>query len=104
MITTLMIRPFGFPTRTTAKYLSWCCSEPGILKRAELAARLERSAGKHLVIVEYGPRHNFSREWVYNEPDIDGAKVVWAREMGARDEELVKYFSGREVWRVRVEE
>jgi hypothetical protein len=38
---------------------------------------------------------------VYNEADIDGARVVWAREMGpAEDAALLGHFSDRRVWRV----
>lgn len=105
---TLLLRaaegPLGFHTRTTANSLSWCCSEPGILKRAEIQKRLEQTPGKHLVIVRYGPHHNFWREWVYNAADIDGSKIVWARDMGEENAELLRYFSARQVWMVTVEE
>src|SRR5205823_4942191 len=38
-------------------------------------------------------------EWVYNEADIDAAKVVWARDMDATSNaELLRYFQGRRVW------
>jgi hypothetical protein len=55
--------------------------------------------GRHLVIVRYTDQHNPHQEWVYNEADIDGARVVWAREMDrSRNRRLVEYFSGRMVW------
>ena len=39
------------------------------------------------------------REWVYNEANIDGAKVVWAREMDtAHNRKLLEYFADRCVW------
>jgi hypothetical protein len=51
------------------------------------------------VIVRYRPQHFSYFEWVYNEADIDGAKVVWAREMDpARNRDLLAYFQGRRVW------
>jgi hypothetical protein len=70
-----------------------------LLDRARLEAQLESAGGKHLVIVRYRPDHNLAFEWVYNRADIDGAKVVWAREMGpARDAELLSYFRDRRAW------
>jgi hypothetical protein len=38
---------------------------------------------------------------VYNGADIDGSKVVWAREMDAADNlELMRYYGDRKVWLV----
>lgn len=67
--------------------------------RASLAQWLREQPGKQLVIVRYGARHNADQEWVYNGADIDGSKVVWAREMTrAADAELIRYFHDREIW------
>jgi hypothetical protein len=42
-------------------------------------------------------------EWVYNEADIDGARIVFARDMGAdKNRELTHYYPERRVWRVVV--
>ena len=52
-------------------------------------------------MVRYRPDHNPLQEWVYNGANIDGSKVVWARDMGAeKNEELIKYFKNRQVWLV----
>jgi hypothetical protein len=67
--------------------------------RAQFTAQLEATPGRHLVIVHYSPRHDVSREWVYNGADIDRSKVVWAREIpGADLQPLLDYFRGRQVW------
>jgi hypothetical protein len=78
---------------------AWDQRTHGGFGRAELQASLERLPGRQLVIVRYRPHHNTFREWVYNGADIDGAKVVWARDMGAaQNEELINYFKGRQVF------
>ena len=73
----------------------------GNLERASLLQRLQQLPGQQLVIVDYGPQHNVDHEWVYNDADIDAAKVVWARDMGKNNnQELLQYFRNRNVWRV----
>jgi hypothetical protein len=38
-------------------------------------------------------------EWVYNSADIENSKVVWAREMNAKDDsQLIQYYKNRTVW------
>ena len=87
----------------TSWYTSWCCGRTGGLDRGRILDQLNRIPGSHLVIVRYGSKHEFLYEWVHNDPDIDHAKVVWAREMGAeRDQELLDYFRGRSVWLLTV--
>ncbi len=67
--------------------------------RDQLLRSLHEQSGQHLVIVRYAPDHNIHAEWVYNRADIDGAKVVWARDMGGPPNlELIRYFKDRKVW------
>ena len=67
--------------------------------RAAIQAWLEAHARKQLVIVRYAPAHNPDQEWVYNGADIDGSKVVWARERDPEsNQNLLEYFSGRKAW------
>jgi hypothetical protein len=73
----------------------------GNLDRAAVASDLECTPGRHLVIVTYAPLHDLNWEWVYNAADIDDAKIVWARDMGERDNlELLQYFRDRHAWRL----
>ena len=71
--------------------------------RKRVIAELDRQPEQHLVLVRYKRSGNFYLrshfEWVNNGPDIDNAKVVWAREMDRqRDQELFEYYKGRRVW------
>ena len=71
----------------------------GNLERAALFLQLRQLPGPQLVIVSYGSHHDVHREWIYNEANIDAAKVVWARDMGKdANRELLQYFRGRIVW------
>ena len=68
-------------------------------RRVSIDDRLARMPGKQLVFVRYWPRHIFQDEWVYNAADIDAARVVWARDLGAaEDEKLRRYYADRTVW------
>jgi len=79
--------------------LSWTCG--GDSSREALQKRLEKLPGKHLIIVRYEADHNIHDEWVFNGADIDDAKVLWARELDARQNAaLVQYFHERNIWLV----
>jgi hypothetical protein len=70
-------------------------------QRAQIEAGLEQLPGDQLAIVRYTSDHNPIDEWVYNWADIDGSKVIWAREMdSANNLELIHYYHGRKVWLV----
>jgi hypothetical protein len=81
----------------------WMCG--GLGDRAVVADQLNRLPGKHLVIVHYNEGHQVRNEWVYNEAEIDSAKIVWAREMDAeQNEKLLSYFKDRHIWLVKPDE
>ena len=83
---------------------TWDSPWVGIQERAQVLKTLEDSPGRHLVIVRYGVPHNVHREWVFNEADLDTAKVVWARDMGEQsNQELIQYFRDRHIWLVEEE-
>jgi hypothetical protein len=71
-------------------------------ERARIEAELEQLPGKQLILVRYSPQHEPWDEWVYNAADIDGSKVIWAREMDAANNlELMRYYKDRHVWLVQ---
>jgi len=68
-------------------------------RRVFIDKQLAKASGKQLVFVQYWPRHIFQDEWVYNAADIDGAPVVWARDLGAAEnEKLRRYYPDRTAW------
>jgi len=68
-------------------------------RRTVINNQLAQAPGRQLVFVRYWPRHIFQDEWVYNAADIDGARVVWARDLGpAENDKLRRYYPDRTVW------
>ena len=68
-------------------------------RRIQISEQVSKIPGQVLIFVQYWPQHIFQDEWVYNEADIDHARVVWARDLGAQEnEKLQKYYPGRSVW------
>jgi hypothetical protein len=67
--------------------------------RAQVIRQIEKTPGKHVVLVRYRPEHRIHDEWVYNSADIDRSPIVWAREMGpSADAPLVDYYHDRHIW------
>jgi hypothetical protein len=68
-------------------------------KHAAIAEQLDRLPGDHLVLVQYGPRHEIYEELVYNRADLDRSKVVWARSLSPeQDQKLFRHYPRRHVW------
>ncbi len=66
--------------------------------RARVERELAEHPGQQVVFVRYSPEHD-PFEWVFNGADIDGQKVVWARDLGAdADRRLMDYYHGRQFW------
>jgi hypothetical protein len=83
--------------------LKWTCQ--GDPSRVAIAEKLSHLPGKHLIIVRYGDDHNIHDDWVSNGADIDGAKVLWARETNAQQNaKLLAYFKDRRIWLVEPDE
>jgi hypothetical protein len=73
--------------------------------RVAIQQRFKSIPGQHLLLVKYAPDHNVHDELVYNAADIDGAKLVWAREIPGQDlDPLLSYYQNRKVWVVEPDE
>ena len=90
-------QPFSLSLRA---YESWDAIPHRVPeRRAEVDRKLAEIPGKVLVFVRYWPQHMFQDEWVYNRADIDGSTVVWARDLGGRENtKLRAYYPKRSVW------
>ncbi len=68
-------------------------------RRVSVARKLAAAPGKDLVFVRYYPNHSSADEWVWNEAAIDGARVVWARDLGLEENEKLRaYYRDRRAW------
>ena len=108
-IATAGLRVFAEPLHLTptewpgGEWIFWW-NGPGHFgtERAQIVAQLEQLPGPQLAIVRYSPKHYPLDEWVCNAADIDGSKLIWAREMdGASNLELMRYYKNRKVWLVQ---
>lgn len=73
--------------------------------RERIIHQLQQQRGEDLVLVRYTADHHPEREWVYNGPDIDSQKVIFARALGAeKDCDLVHYYYNRRIWLLEVDD
>ena len=89
---------------TPPKLQTWAAENHKFPERPAIISALDKMSGLHLVFVKNGPDQN-DFDWVYNRADIDGSKIVWARELGAaKNQELINYYNHRTVWMVNTTE
>ncbi len=68
-------------------------------RRILVNGQLAEIPGQILIFVRYSPRHIFQEEWVYNEADIDAARIVWARDLGPQENDKLRaLYPSREVF------
>jgi hypothetical protein len=77
----------------------------GIPERAAIVSQLEKIPGKHLILVRYAKFHDPHTDWVYNGAEIDSAKILWARDIDAlQNQKLADYFKARQIWLLEPDE
>lgn len=81
------------------QYETWdSINHAGPNRRRQVNEKLARIPGQLLVFVRYTPHHIYQDEWVWNRADIDASRIVYARDLGAtEDEELIRYYPNRKV-------
>jgi hypothetical protein len=78
---------------------AWFGTGPRGLARARVLKQLEANPGPQLALVRYSAQHDPVIDWVSNAADIDGSKVIWAREMDTeKNRELLRYYRDRQAW------
>ena len=87
-------------SRAVRRYETWdFIDHRAATRRSTVENALAKVPGKVLVFVRYSPLHMFQDEWVYNRADIDGSRIVWARDLGMEEnEQLRHYYPDRSVW------
>jgi hypothetical protein len=89
----------GLPYTQKLNFQSWCCRVEGNPNKARIATTLRRIPGDHLVFVKTKTDETNLFQWIYNDADIDRARIIWARDLGPeRNRRLEAYFAARQVW------
>ena len=81
-ITVFLYSWFGLAAQIPRSHLFPYDSYAPNVARSKVAEEVEHHVGKQLIIVRYSVNHDYHKEWVYNDADIDDSKTVWARDMG----------------------
>lgn len=74
------------------------------LSASMVRRQLESQGASHLVFVDYDDNlTSQDGEWVYNPADLNGARVIFAHDLGAaKNPLLMRVYPERRVWRVHV--
>jgi hypothetical protein len=88
----------GWPKIESNHWSRSCCAVAKDSERARITRLLEQTPSRDLVFVHVDPD---AEDWVYNSPRPQTADIVWARDLGATNADLLPFFPGRRVWSVR---
>jgi len=89
----------GLPYTQALNFQSWCCRVEGNSNKARITVELAKIPGRHLVFVKAKTDPYNLFQWIYNDADIDGERIVWARDLGVDEDRILSgYYAGRSVW------
>lgn len=92
----------GIPL-TPPRFKTWASQSYSLPERARIVRQLNATPAEHLVFASDGSDPN-RFDWVYNGADIESEKIIWARDLGPREnQKLIDHFRGRQVWLVETE-
>jgi hypothetical protein len=81
--------------------VNWCCVPTNSVIRASVERELRTVSGRDLVFFQLPADRWRQFDWVYNDPDIDAAEIIWARSMSTQaDSALAARYPDRRVWRI----
>jgi hypothetical protein len=70
-------------------------------QRRSIRQQLDQLPGRQLIFVRYSPDYSIHDEWVYNQADLQQAKVIFAHDLSnERDQSLLAEFPGRQALRL----
>lgn len=99
LVAAILVSCVALTVGTALRHIILKPPEDAMTYRARTLALLNASPGRHLVMVRYSSGHDFHEEHVYNGPDIDAQKVIWALDRGPdEDKTLFRYYAGRTIW------
>jgi hypothetical protein len=76
-----------------------------IFKKQRVIEELNQDNSKHLVLVKYTKDHFLHEEWVYNGPNLEESKIIWARYLSKQSNDSLKhFFNDRKTWLIQADE
>ena len=73
-----------------------------ILDKPKVEEQLMAIDGKHLVLVNHSiemAERMISQVWIYNSPNIDESKIIWAQYLSDEDnKKIISHYSDRTIW------
>jgi transposase InsO family protein len=89
----------GYPKLVSNQSSKPCCALLQRTLRSEVTAKLNDLPGRDIVLVSPDRRHPVHAAMLYNEPDLEGAEIIWAHRLGGgKDDAMLRHFHGRRVW------